>query len=63
VAVYCEHGKVIQSDLKQGSVERSINLDKEGMPQQKYQSMRNKILHKLCYELYIDLSFWLSKSV
>jgi hypothetical protein len=49
--------------LKPGSVERSINLDKEGMPQQKYQSMRNKILHKLCYELYIDLSFWLSKSV
>jgi hypothetical protein len=28
-AVHSEHGKVIQSDFKPGSVERSIALDKE----------------------------------
>jgi hypothetical protein len=33
-AVVSEHGKVIQSDFKPGSVERSIDPDKEGIPQQ-----------------------------
>jgi hypothetical protein len=29
-AVHSEHGKVIQCEFKPGSVERSIELDKEG---------------------------------
>jgi hypothetical protein len=29
-AIHYEHGKVIQCDFKPGSVERSIDLDKEG---------------------------------
>jgi hypothetical protein len=32
--VYSEHGKVIKYTFKRGSVERSIALDEEGIPQQ-----------------------------
>jgi hypothetical protein len=35
VSFHSEHGKVIQSNFKLGSVERSIDLDKEGIPQQR----------------------------
>jgi hypothetical protein len=31
--VHSEHGKVIKFDFKLGSVERSIDLDNEGIPQ------------------------------
>jgi hypothetical protein len=33
-AVYSEHGKVIKCEFKPGLVERSIDPDKEGIPQQ-----------------------------
>jgi hypothetical protein len=31
--IHSEHGKLIKCDFKPGSVERSIDVDKEGMPQ------------------------------
>jgi hypothetical protein len=31
--VHFEHGKLIKCDFKPGSVERSVDLNKEGIPQ------------------------------
>jgi hypothetical protein len=33
-AIHSEHGKVIKNNFKPGSLERSTDFDREGMPQQ-----------------------------
>jgi hypothetical protein len=59
-----EHGKVIQCDFKPGSVKRSIDLDKEGMPQaaSKYLHYRQPIkIEKFACSIYFGRKIYDSR--